>query len=306
LWWVNSTAYSRALDSLLARQVRSFSFSELTAATSERALRVAERNGTVVRLLHGIYVAAEHQDSFAARAHAAARWAGPQGALSGEAALFAWGIAPSPPNVVEVALPCGTRRRPPAWIRPLYTTMLGETATWMSMPVARAEPALIACWGRLTPESREAMVFAGVSRGALSLAALRDAVGSTARMTARADLQRVLTAVARGDESHLEMLGSETVFGTAELQRLLRQHVIRAGGRRYRLDYYDPETRTAFELDGAAFHGALEQRTRDIARDATLAAIGVLTVRFGYWDVKDRPKWCRQIVIETLHSRRAP
>lgn len=300
---VHNTRHSRTLATFVAHQVRSYSRTELVSATSAQAVRVAVKNGTLVRVMHGIYVAGQHQDSFAARTHAAMRWAGAGAALTGQAALFLWQVLDEPPLRVQVAMPSGAGRVPPPWIRIVRTLAPHEAASWLSMPVVTAEAALVGCFSQFAGDTREALLFAGVRRGAISIQTLENVLAATPRMRERAELERLVRAISGGDESHLELMGSETVFTTAKLKGLLRQHKVRVDGQRFRLDYYDPATRTAFELDGAAFHGDLAARSRDIARDATLASHGILTVRFGYRDVLDRPEWCRKIATVTLVSR---
>lgn len=268
-------------------------------------MRVAVQNGTLVRVARGVYVAAEYQDSFAARAHAALRWAGPHGALTGEGALFVWGIVEEPPAQIQVALTRGTGRSAPAWLSVVFATTSFTCVDWMSMQVACPEPALIYAFGRLPPSTRESLVFAAAHRGLISIPTMLDVLDHTPRVRARKELERLVQGIAAGNESHLELVGSERVFTTPELKSLLRQHTMRVDGKTYRADYYDPATRTAIELDGAAYHGDLAVRTRDIARDATLAAHGTLTIRFGYRDVVDRPLWCRRIVIAALQTRLA-
>lgn len=300
---MGSTDHSRALATFISPEVRSYSLGELESACSARAVRTALRTGTLVRLMRGVYVAGEHQDSFAARAHAALRWAGPRGALTGEAALFLWRAVDEAPPLIDVTLRSGTGRQAPPWIRIVYTGTPFPTAEWQSLALALPEVALIHAFGRIDPDSRESVVYKAIGHGHVRVAALREEISRTPRVRGREALLRTIKAITAGSESHLERIGSATVFNTAQLQRLLRQHKVRAEGRRHRLDFYDPKTRTAIELDGAAFHGALHQRERDLRRDAVLAAQGILTLRFGYHDVVERPGWCREIVIETLRSR---
>jgi very-short-patch-repair endonuclease len=66
---------------------------------------------------------------------------------------------------------------------------------------------------------------------------------------------------------------------------------------------FDAATRTAVELDGAETHGMAVQRVRDARRDARLATVGILTLRFTYGDLASRASWCREIVRRTLATR---
>lgn len=120
----------------------------------------------------------------------------------------------------------------------------------------------------------------------------------------RRALARVIAATADGAESHLETLGLRTVFATQAFSGFLRQHRLRVDGAPYRLDMFDPSTRTAVELDGAEAHGLAAQRVSDVRRDAHLASVGILTLRFTYGDLTARADWCRAMVRKTLAARR--
>jgi very-short-patch-repair endonuclease len=71
-----------------------------------------------------------------------------------------------------------------------------------------------------------------------------------------------------------------------------------------RLDAAWPELKIAVEFDGAACHGRLGDRERDLRRDAALAALGWVVLRFGYRDVTERPHVCRARVV-AVHRQRA-
>ena len=53
-----------------------------------------------------------------------------------------------------------------------------------------------------------------------------------------------------------------------------------------------PEVKLAVEFDGAAFHGDREARQRDLRRDAALAALGWVVLRFSYRRRHRRPQAC--------------
>ena len=126
------------------------------------------------------------------------------------------------------------------------------------------------------------------------------------RVRRRRELAKAIAAASRGAESWLEQRSLEQVFNTSEFSRWLRQHDIRAGGQRFRLDMFDPVTCTAVELDGAAFHGEPAQRLRDVRRDTELARLGIVTLRLAYSDVVQRPEWCREVVRDAVAARERP
>ena len=104
-------------------------------------------------------------------------------------------------------------------------------------------------------------------------------------------------------KSFLEARSLRTVFNTQAFKRLVPQHVITLEGCTYRLDLYDPVTRTAFEMDSDKHHDGRGNRLRDIRRDAHLATAGILTVRFPYVDVMNAPHECRRIALEVMNAR---
>jgi very-short-patch-repair endonuclease len=292
-----------ALTDVLRRTPRAFTFDELVGMSSARKARTAIDRGEVVRLLPNAYVSALHADSFLARVDAALLWAGPNAALSGAAAMFAWGFAAHPPEVIEVVVPHADRPRPPGWIvvrRLSYrppTTRLGRAT------VVGPDLAVIFGYGALPPRDRASAFYAALRSGLTSPRALTQALDRVPRCPMRRELMRRIDAGARGAESYLEEQGLRKVFNTKEFARLARQHWARVDGERFRIDTYDPETMTAIELDGDTYHSDPEQRQRDMTRDATLATVGILTLRLSYRDITERPEWCRALVRGVIRSR---
>ncbi|GMA36869.1 hypothetical protein [Demequina litorisediminis] len=249
--------------------------------SSRDRLRRAIDRGEVVRLLPDCYVAAQHSASFWARADAALAWAGDGAAVGGMAALFLHRATTSPPTRITLTVPRERRRRPPAWISLTRISYDVSTARVSGMQVATAGFALAQAFGTLAPGTRTETAYGVLRRGPGHVEDLCLALATMPRVAERRRLTRIASAAMSGAESRLEELGLTEVFGTAEFSGLIRQHTVVCAGRRWRLDLYDPASRTAIELDGAATHGSPAQRQADIGRDAALASVGIQTVRFG-------------------------
>ncbi len=116
----------------------------------------------------------------------------------------------------------------------------------------------------------------------------------------------LVARVAAGAESYLEVHAMDEVFVGRRFRALLKQHVVSTGGGRYRLDMYDAASMTAIELDGATYHAGVKEWQRDLRRDADLAAVGILTLRFSYRDLTERPQWCRTTARDVLRLRSVP
>lgn len=291
------------LTGFVTRQPRAFTRRELEAVASARKLRTALDHGTIVRLLPNVYVAAEHHDSFEARADAALTWAGPDSMLIGASALYAWTLLDDPPETIDIATQDTRRLRPPPWLRvhrPTYALPSRHVNDYSVAPVAFA---IAQGYGDLTPSEQADAVFGGVARSLVTVAELRTVLASMPRVRQRRRLTSRVEAAERGAESWLEEVGLQSVFTGREFDGFVRQHRIRCGGRSYRLDMYDPFARLAVELDGATWHRTDAQRLRDIRRDAALATIGIHTIRLASVDLVDRPHWCRDIVLKARAKR---
>ena len=69
------------------------------------------------------------------------------------------------------------------------------------------------------------------------------------------------------------------------------------------LDRLYEEEMVNIELDGAAYHGEPGQRERDLRRDAALAALGFLVVRFSHPRLFGDPDGMRREVRQILARR---
>ena len=283
---------------------RAFTRAELTALSSVSSVRTALRNGDLVRLLPNAYVAGEHQGSWAARADAALAWAGRGAMLAGRSALFAHTLLETTPDCVEIVVPADRHLHCPAWLVARQASYGITPVRVVGLPTAPAAFAIAQAYGELTASEQSHVVFGAVARGVTSTAQLRHVLATMPRIKRRRALTSRIEAAERGAESWLEERSLRTVFTRQEFDRFIRQHRVDREGRRYRLDMYDPFTRTAIELDSRAWHSGEEQRLRDIRRDADLAAMGILTVRLASRDLTDRPDWCRQMVRDVLAARR--
>ena len=291
----------RDLYATMASTARCFGIAEIEARWSRGELRAATRAHKVARILPGLYADASQARSFAVRVDAATTWAGQASAATRTSALACWGLA-DPPSHLHVAVPHGDNRACPPWLTLVRMTRMAPVLEHRGVPVLGAAHAIAVGYGFLSLSTRDAMVYRAVQQGIASPRAIMHAMESLARVRSRRELARVVDAAARGAESWLEARSMSDVVNTPAFESLVRQHVVVVEGHQYRLDAYDPATRTAIELDGSS-HGELSQRLRDIERDAMLLSIGIATVRFSYRDIVDRPEWCRLRLQQVLDAR---
>lgn len=285
-------------------QPRAFTRAEILAQFSRSALNNALTHGMVARILPGVYAGALHSRSTAVRAHAAQLWSG-DGVIGGVSALFEWGLIDDPPRNVHVWIAPDKRLRPPGWITvhrnavPLASTRRG------ALTVSTPAFAIVQGLGDLRRDRRADAVYRAVRRRLVGVSQLRSALEKSPRVRARRDLERFIDAAERGAESYLEQHALAKVFNTAEFATLLRQHVIVHEGESFRLDLFDPLTKTAAEMDGEHVHADPAQWRKDIRRDAILATRGILTARYAFRTLIENPAWCRLNFTQILRARGA-
>lgn len=289
---------------LLKAQPRAFTRHELIALGNEHQFRSALARGDITRLLPNSYVATEHAESFEARADAALTWAGVGAALTGASACFAWTLTDTPPARIDLVVAPSKRLSPPPWLRVIRAAWVDKTRLVGDFRTVVPAIAIADGYADLSDSQRIDAVYGGIARRLVTTNDLRQALTELPRIRARRSLTSRIEAAERGVESWLEEVGLRDVFNTREFDHFLRQHEVIHRDLKYRLDMYDPFTRTCIELDSYTWHSRDKQRLADIRRDAELAALGILTVRLPTQDLTHAPEWCRDVVLRTIAQRR--
>ncbi|MDN4480486.1 hypothetical protein [Demequina muriae] len=296
----------RGLIAEAQRLPRPFTVDEVRGLATPRGIEAAVARGELVRVAPGHYASALHSESWSVRSLAACAWMPSGSALTGRGALFERGILEQAPDVADVVVPRGCHRRGPDWVRVVSQTHpISAELMPRGTVTADAPLALIHAFAREPEYSRESLVYGACAAGRIDPGTVTELVDRLPRVRGRRRLVRLLGNAADGIESHLELQGATTVLTGAAFANIVRQHRLTVRRDSYRVDAYDPPTRTAFEFDGGQWHSRPSQRVRDLRRDAVLTSAGIATVRFGYWDVVERPQWCRAIALRTLAERAA-
>lgn len=150
----------------------------------------------------------------------------------------------------------------------VHRTLLPLRAVWtQGLPVVTAAVAAVTSWPLLVGADQRAPMIEGARRGLMNPAELWIAVDKAGRMRGIAALRALVGQIAAGCESELELFGYRNVFDFPGLRHGVRQRVLRARGRTFRVDLAFDEERLAIELDGRQFHASPQQWQRDIDRD---------------------------------------
>src|SRR5664279_2452398 len=269
----------------------------------------AVARGELTRLFPRTYVRTTRLTEPWVRWAAALRYAGNCAALSFVTGLQFWRLMPPSPGAVHITIGSdrqlrggrglvvhrrtGFRPEPPLALRRdgLVAAVLERCVveSWPVLPATlQREPVICAIQSRRTTPAR-----------------LRAEAATLPRLPGRRALLDLVGVLDVGCASELEIWGHLHVFTGPDFAHLRRQFAVHIGRRTVYLDLADEATMVAIELDGAAYHDDTLARERDRRRDALLATLGWLTLRFSSRRLRREPGAARREALQTMAVRRA-
>lgn len=258
---------------------------------SSRTMRGKVDNGRWQRLHRGVYAAFSGQPPRETLLWAALLRAGPDAVLSHQTAAERHGLVDEPSPVITVTVPAG--RHPaqvkiPGLIVHRSDAILRTRHAAMLPPCTRVEDTvldLIQVAGTL--EDGYAWICRAIGRRRTTADRIRQAMDARKKMRWRRELAAALGDAGAGVLSVLEYRYIHRVERRHGLPAARRQVRIRQRtGSRY-LDNLYEEYRLCVELDGTAAHPA-EEQWRDKRRDNANLVRGLVTLRFGFLDLRGR------------------
>ncbi len=285
---------------------------ELLGAGDRGVLDTAYRRGELIRLHPQVYAAPDAVRDPWLRWRAALLYAGPRAAVSHTSALRLWGLLddrpPKPGESLHLTVPGCFRRRSADGVvlhrRDGFDARRDGIVRGL-FPVTDVELSIIQSWSMARDDTRRFPVIRAVAERLTTPERLFGMIAATPNLPGRAELMSLNHLLATGCRSELELWGHAHVFSGPGLPPLRWQWPVLIGRRRIYLDVYAEAERVNFELDGARWHASPEQRERDLRRDAALAALGILVVRFTHRRITREPANVRRQAISILESRRA-
>jgi very-short-patch-repair endonuclease len=298
------------IDQLLTARGGAASRAELLTVVSRNQLDDEVARGHLLAPFPRAYCRPWDADLWPILERAALASVGNPAALSHLTALGRWTLPAPPPDGIHVTVPIGRhpigrhpigsapglvvhRTRVPTRIREVDGLAVVEPAT-----------AIVRSWPLCAGLDQRAAAIAAVRRRLVRPSGLAEAAMRAVGMPGRAALLRLCELLDAGSESELELWGYLDVFDHPGLRHAVRQKVVQVQGRYYRLDLAFDEEQVAIELDGYRFHSTREQRERDMQRDAALASIGWLTLRFSHERLHGDVAGCRRDALAALSARR--
>ncbi len=280
-------------DDLLARQRGVFSRQQALARGLTSATIVARLDSDRWQRLHrGVYATFSGEPGRPALLWAAVLCTGKPAVLSYATAAELNGFAGPPALAIHVTVPSGNPAATGDGIVLHYSRRVSEARHPALLPPrTRVEETVL----DLVNAARNlddafSWIFRACGSRRTTAAKLRAAMLLRPRLRWRAELAEALTLAADGTHSLLEFRyvnRAERPHGLPAGRRQLL--VVRAGRRQYQDVGYDPYG-VVVELDGQATH-SVAARWGDISRDNANHAAGLVTLRYGWADVTQRP--CR-------------
>ena len=260
-------------------------------------------------LLPQVYVDTARVGDVELRQRAALLYAGDDAVLSHLTALRRWGLS-LPDEVdrderVHVTVPARIRRRGRQNVAVLHRRHAPvQTCIRNGLPVTRFERAIVDSWDVLGPPHQRAPAIVAVAERMTTPQRLLSEAALTPNRRGRASLLGLCSALANGCRSELEIWGLQHVFDDRRFGSAVRQLPLTVHGRTVYADMAFEREKVIVELDGAAYHGSPDRRAQDVRRDAALAALGWVVLRFTYQRLHAAPEVVRREVLAVLEIRR--
>jgi very-short-patch-repair endonuclease len=272
---------------------------------AEHVIDDALRAGAVIALLPGVYTLPSNASRHTMRRAALARL--PRCAISHTDALDVWALPTSLGDSVRLTGPAEHASSVVSGVtvhrRRGFVAEPPRVVHRSGLRVVRLEQAIVESWSLLPDVDRRVPAIVAVRERRTTAARLQDCARANTRCKGLAEMRQVFSLAGAGLHSPLELWGHQHVFNDRQLPPARCQVPVDLPSGRVYLDrLYDDEL-VNVELDGAAYHGEPGQRERDLRRDAALAALGFVTVRFSHLRLHSDPDGVRAELMAVLAMR---
>lgn len=274
-------------------------------------LKDATRGGALVRLYPRVFALPEAADRPEVRRHGALLCV-PDSGLSHLDGLAHWDLPGQARDDLEPSIHLSrSSTLPPVEVEGLtvhrrtgFEPVAPQTVIRLGARVVRMEQAIVESWPLLAAPDQRLPAIVAVRDRRTRGDRLLSCLDLQPRTAGAAQMRQLFELLSLGIHSHLEAWGHVRVFTDRRLPRSRAQvPVTLTSGRRVYLDRLFEEEMVNVELDGAAYHGKPGQRERDLRRDAALAALGYITIRFSHVRLHADPEGCIQELLAILATR---
>ena len=288
---------TRFVAEVAARQYGVISLAQAIAmGMSASAIQRRVASGAWEMVLPGVYRVRGAPVTRRQQMMAAVLWAGSGASVSHGTAAILWKLEGLSSDEIEVTVPRARRKRcGRVVVHRALVLPEADRDEVDGIPCTAAARTLIDVAGSLDDEQLEVVMESGFHRGLYRESFLRwrlNELGGTGRRGS-GRLLALLDDRGKGAaplESPLEAK-MWRLLKKSGLTRPVRQHWVRAGGHRHRLDFAWPDLMVAIECDGYDTHGGATAFRRDRAKLAEVGAAGWRVIPVTWHDVARRPQW---------------
>lgn len=281
------------IQQVLRRQTGVISRRQLgRGSATDNDLRRMVRRRELARVLPGVYVNHTGPTSWHQRAWAGVLYYWPA-ALWGDSAMQSilgrrWRRSSDAP--IQIAIDVSRTLVAHPGFRLERTPHLADRTRWYARPPHLLVEHALLMLATSNPTSEAIAILADACQArCTSPADLLEHAARIQRLPGRAWLTGMLTDLAGGSASALELAYLRGVERAHRLPTPDRQVPAQAGQKRVRRDVLHRPHGLAVELDGRAFHDHARARDADLDRDLAAAVDGLRTVRLGWAQVVGRP-----------------
>jgi hypothetical protein len=241
-------------------------------------------------LHYGVYAAFTGEPPQSALLWAGALRAGPSAVLSHQTAAELDGLLGGPSTLIHVTVPHSQRSKPAPGIRIHRSSRSIGMKQYRGLPpqTMTEETLLDLAEAAATFDDVISLIARACQRRLTTPFLLGETLGMRAKVRWRGEISRALGDVAGGVQSALEYRYVRGVERAHGLPRPDRQAQAACHGGQIFRDIHYRQYRVAVELDGTASHPDA-QRWQDKHRDNAAAADGIVTLRYSWADVTERP-----------------
>jgi very-short-patch-repair endonuclease len=292
------------IDAALERAGGVASRDVLLTAVSRHQLDHEIRRGDLIARFRGVYCRPWDADRLTEQAALVSL--GPDAVVSHLSALRLWRLldpATGADQDVHVSLPARRCPRQPG-LRVHRVANPPPSGPTGRLRVVTPAEAVVTSWPLLPRRDQRAPAITAVRQRLAKPDQLRQRIAAHRRLPGRKDSSELVSLLAAGCESELEIWGLLEVFDVPGLRHGERQLLVRTPAGTFRVDLGYEAERVAFELDGGRYHSARANRERDLRRDAAMAGIDWLTVRYSWERMHDDIPGCRRDALAILAARR--
>ena len=216
---------------------------------------------------------------------------GDRAVIGGAAAGVLHGLSSGEPRPIDVFASTDHSRRPG------YRFHRAPRAAQGALPHTGVEDTLLDLAGETDAAETVNLLISALTGYKTTPKRMRRAMAARPRLPHRRLIESAVADVALGAHSELERRYLHDVERAHGLPRPIRQASTSAGRVDVRYDAWG----VVIELDGAAHHGGLQQ-FRDMERDNRHVLEGLITLRFGWIDIIQRPCGVARLVAYVLQA----